>query len=130
MCPAGSLIADQYRIPLVVNVPGTLATLEFLADFSFMSTRNSCPCFGCLCICQSCTTTFTRNSFKGKGDSLMQDHLKNLPRRMILCNSFWGLERATLVSPNVRLTGGLAEPKYTKMVKKIRKTDENLFNWL
>ena len=60
----------------------------------------------------------------------MQKHLKNLPRRMILCNSFWGLERATLVSPNVRMTGGLAESKYAKMVKKIRQTDGDLFEWL
>ena len=51
MCPAGSLIADQSRIPLVVNVPGTLETLEFLSDVNFMSTRNSCPCCGCLCVC-------------------------------------------------------------------------------
>lgn len=119
-CPAGSLIADQYRIPLVVNVSGTLSTLEFLADQSFLSALNTCPCCGCLCICKSCFSTSARRDLKSRTDPLMRKHLENLPRRMILCNSFWGLERATMISPNVRLTGGLAEPKYAKMVKKIR----------
>lgn len=60
----------------------------------------------------------------------MRKHLAFLPKRMIMCNSFWGLEHSSFVKPNMHLTGSLAEHHYDKMVKKIKQTDRELYEWL
>lgn len=48
---------------------------------------------------------------------------------MVLCNSFWGLERAICSPPNIVLTGPLSKPQ-NDLLTKLEEKDVDLFNWL
>jgi hypothetical protein len=54
---AGAKIADDFKLPLVVNVPNMLTMYEIMAHQRIINMENSAPCCGCLCVAESCVST-------------------------------------------------------------------------
>lgn len=60
-------------------------------------------CCGCLCLCPSLASTYLSCCVGGKFHNLQT----TIKHRVILCNSFFGLDQPTSLPPNVTMTGPL-----------------------
>lgn len=110
---AASDIADTLKLPLVLNCPLTLEVFEMYSDLKFVKNDNSCTACGVFCLLESALVNYLGNWNKSNQMDRMLKHIKNLPERLILVNSFWGLEKPTLLPPNIRMTGPLVEQKFS-----------------
>lgn len=61
----------------------------------------------------------------------MSRNLRNMcSRDLVISNSFWGLEEAMPVPPNIVLTGPLNKRDNKDLLKTLEKKDSALFAWM
>lgn len=54
---------------------------------------------------------------------------KSVPSKVVICNSFWGLEEPSPIPPNVVMVGPLIrEP--TNLMERLEQKDPKLLDWL
>ena len=124
--------ADEIGIPgIVINaLPWTFCIkLGFLENPSLK--RDGKNCFGCICIFRPFISAVSR--------SYLPYYMKNHPdtaksilahgHRTIICASFFGLEPAESVPPNVVFTGPFMDPP-TNLLPILKLKDEKLYDWL
>ena len=100
------LVADKAQVPIVVNVPNTLTPLSLMLVPTIKGSDETCCCCGCMCLRPS----YTRSCIlccSGAKPELM-NLLATVKNRYILCNSFFGLDQAVCLPPNVTMTGPLS----------------------
>jgi hypothetical protein len=112
----GLVAADQMGIECVVmNSSYSFSTKYGLLINPSFST-NAWSCCGCICMFRPFIPAIMRDS-AGYG---MRHHLKDHPNslvsymnthhRVVICNSFFGLEPGEAIAPNIVLTGPLSDP--------------------
>ena len=106
---AGSMIADALHLPLVVNTPACLEMYETYSNTRFAFNSRTCACCGILCILEPILLSIRQLFVSWSQSGQLAKHVKKLPERLVLINSFWGLEPPALLPPNVRLTGPLSK---------------------
>ena len=57
-------------------------------------------------------------------------NLRGLSSRMIICNSFWGLDAPRPIPPNVIMTGPLMKRETSVQLASLEKKDAHLFAWM
>jgi hypothetical protein len=96
---------------------------------------NAWSCCGCICMFRPLIYAFMIDS-AGFG---LKHHLKDFPNslvsytnthhRVVICNSFFGLEPGEAIPPNIVLTGPLSDPT-TDLLQILKEKDEKLSDWL
>lgn len=104
---AGVAIASELNVPLVINAPATIEIYELFSNSRFIKPERSCVCCGIFCACEEFIYWFRHNLFMSLQKPLMLRNIDKMPSHMVICNSFWGLEKPALLTPNVKLTGPL-----------------------
>lgn len=51
-------------------------------------------------------------------------------KRPIICVSFFGLDKPTMMPPNITMTGPLLKPENSDLLDILREKNEDLYNWL
>ena len=104
---SGVIIANDLNLPLVVNAPATLQIYELFSNSRFITANRSCVCCGILCACEEALYWFRHQLFMSLQKPTMLSSIDQMPKHMVLLNTFWGLEKPALLTPNVRVTGPL-----------------------
>ena len=60
----------------------------------------------------------------------MLGHLDKMPEKIILLNSFFGLEKHTMLPPNITMTGSLTQRDTLKVMQQFKEKDKKLFQWV
>lgn len=99
------IVADNLKIPVVVNAPCPLA-LMYVNPLPGLVVNKGCTrvCCGSLCICADPLIDLVRLAKCVYKTNRLQTTIKN---RIVLVNSYFGLERPISLPPNVTMTGPL-----------------------
>jgi hypothetical protein len=105
--PAGQKVADDLGVPCVVNSP---APLDFGAlSLTLPSSETSFNLFGMLITRPSFINTLVSSVMHFLVPDFAQVFANN-SRRVMILNTFWGLEKPKMIPPNLNLTGPLTLP--------------------
>ena len=102
----GGMAADALNLPTVCLCPAPLKLLEQLWEVHSPTEERMCNCCGIVCILPTCmdsTIASYYNKTLGGGD--YAKFYKSQIRRTLLCNTFYGFDKAIHMPPNVHLTG-------------------------
>jgi hypothetical protein len=113
--------------------------LTFCTKFGFIENpnfkRNGVNCCGCICLFRPILGALARDLTC----IYMKHHLKEHPgtdvsmkahqHRLVICNSFFGLEPGEAVPPNVVLTGPFYDSP-TDLLPVLKEKDDKLYDWL
>lgn len=86
-------------------------------------------CCGCLCIPRSVKQGVIRTVLKRVVKPESWAYYESFPKRLLLINSFWGLDKAMAVPPNWIPTGPLFRPP-ADLLPILKEKNEELFNWM
>lgn len=127
------MVADALHLPLVVNTPACLEIYEMYSHSRFGVNDRTCACCGIICILEPFILSIRQMSISGpcgSQTSLMARHVNRLPERLVLMNSFWGLEPPALLPPNIRLTGPLNTCDQVDALKVLNSKHKELLSFL
>jgi hypothetical protein len=106
----GSILAKELGIPLVINVPGPFALLNDMCGFEVPAMKNASSCCGLVYFKRRLYDCYARvaedwiSPYQGKyARECAYDEVW-------MVNSFFGLEPAVCLPPNVRLIGPVSKP--------------------
>jgi hypothetical protein len=123
-----TITCDELGIPLVLNVPGPVE-LFGLANNTFPDHKNTVSCCGFLCIKQTWFQWLIAFIMGFEySDPRWAAHYRKLSLRVVLINSFWGLDQSKPVPPNLVVTGPLVNSP-EKLLKGLEEKDKELFEW-
>ena len=102
--------ADALKIPVIVNCPGPLNMFGLMGKV-VLTKRNTSTCCGFLCVRQTIKEGIANKAIKFFfANPNMTRNLRTMcSRNLVISNSFWGLEEAMPVPPNMILTGPLSK---------------------
>lgn len=128
----GMAAADKLGIPVVINSPGPLEFMQYFFDSKAVNPKRTRACCGCLCVCPE-TFPFLMTEvtaiFLGQ-DRMIHKRWHSGRSRIVICNSFIGLDLPQLIPPNIYMTGPLLNAAHSDPLAKLQEKDEDLFNWL
>jgi hypothetical protein len=124
-----TIVCDELEIPMVLNMPGPVE-MYGLSNNIFPANYNTFNCCGYICIKQTwfqwlintvMTVEYSSPRWKASFDKL--------PLRVVLINSFWGLDSSRPMPPNCIVTGPLVQSP-SNLLKRLQSKDEKLFDWM
>ena len=102
----GLVVATELKLPVVVNIPQNLAQLE-LDGYDVVNMTQATSCCGMICIKRS-FENFMLTVFGGSMryyGRIVEDQHTNI----WMLNSFWGIDKPTVLPPNIQMIGPLAK---------------------
>lgn len=115
-------VAGGLGLKLVLNLPGSLEVCDF---FGMPSLSNSVSLFG---------VTFLYSGFKAMlMKAIMggpQGGLNYFPKSLILANTFFGIDDARTLPPNIKMVGPLSKRDGEESGGKSRPLEKDLEEWL
>lgn len=124
----GVHIADELKIPCVINIPGLMSFWDTCGLSGVFYYKNASSCCGIVCIGEKFKAFSVRMLF-GYINKRRMNYYSGFNERMVLFNSFWGLDEPTPVPPNYVLTGPLSKPQ-GDLLKSLESKDPELLKWL
>jgi hypothetical protein len=102
------IACDELGIQVVSNMPFPLNMMNAMG-IRFPNKTNTSNCCGFLCVRETAFDWVFSNIVVRKGlpAKEWQNHLKNIPSRIQMNNSFWGFNSPQPLPPNFILTGPL-----------------------
>lgn len=116
-------------MPVVINMPGPISLSAEMGTLKLPDVRNSTSCCGVICLTETLKQLMTGCILKMVLGSTVANGWNNMQDHIVLCNSFWGLDRALSIPPNIIMTGPLSKPQ-GDLVQKLQEKDPELFEWL
>ena len=127
----GGMAADALNLPTVCLCSAPLKIMEQLWEVHSPTEERLCTCCSIVCIlptwADSAMSSYYQDTLGG-GD--YAKFYKSQIKRTILCNSFYGLDRAIHMPPNVYLTGPHLTKENEELVVRLQYLDSELADWL
>ena len=101
--------ADALGIPVVLNFPGPINLAMNVGVFSIPDFKSAKSCCGVVCLRQTFFQFFMKilmNRCYKRGKAQLDTTIE----RVLLINSYWGLEKPVCHPPNFIMTGPLGRP--------------------
>jgi hypothetical protein len=107
LTPAGTFVADELGVPCVINLPGSLQIFSILSGH-LPHSENLSTCCGVMYLKQTFMQFFLRKIIMKKDfDPIVANNFESNLKRVVIINSFFGLDQSTYIPPNMVMTGPL-----------------------
>lgn len=127
---SGHNAVKDLKIPTVLNLPGPVNVLNFMCEAKLPNKNNTCACCGFLCVKQTLIEFFIHKIFTPFVLSRATNRARReVPSHIVICHSFWGLEKPSPIPPNIVMTGPLMRES-TNLMERLQEKDPKLLAWL
>lgn len=121
--------ADKLGIPAIINVPGMIEAFSAYGMSGIFDMKRASTCCGCLCYTRK-SSQMMYEVINGKFlTKEAYEYYYGWNKRVVLWNTYWGLEPACSIPPNYIITGPLNEPA-SNLLTKLKEKDSVLFDWM
>jgi hypothetical protein len=110
-CKPGAISADKLGIPSCVNIPGPNKILESFSFVEMPDMKKTRSCCGFICLRRDILQGLMHFWFWiQRMDPGEYEYNRSFSNRPVFVNSFFGLEEARCLPPNVTMTGPMIKP--------------------
>ena len=106
----GTHAADELGIPCVIHAPAPLNILCAISREMYPSASRLHSCCGMFCLHMAIIDFFLEWNSSFWITKKYKDHFYGVAERIVICNSFFGLDQPAMLPPNIVLTGPLMRP--------------------
>lgn len=127
----GTKAADLLNIPSVINLPAPFSMPEQLGILNLLNMKAAYNCCGMICFERWFTQSLSWliSELQWNGSQAVKDYNRSFSSRVVLSNSFFGLEEPRCLPPNVYLTGPLVKSQ-DNLLGLLKEKHIELYNWL
>ena len=126
----GAMAADELGLPVIILAPKRVQLLENQYELKVPTPDRTCRCCGFLCILPN----FMDLSMIVHHWSAMSGDLSNFyrsqPKRTVICNAFFGIDKSIHLPPNIRVTGPHLRNDPDRHYRRLNKINRDLAEWL
>ena len=127
-CP-GIIIANELKIPVVINVPGPLRMFLEFGLFELPDMSQASNCCGLICMKKSvkngCLQFLLPKLMKLSVPTFRQSQNS----KIWMFNSYFGLDKPICIPPNIKMIGAINKDP-TELMKLLQEKDMKLYQWL